>query len=764
MEVPHVRQGRPGPIVASIITGVFFTLELWAIELWIGGPERIGVALSGLFFLQLVLLPPFMLVGLYLLLVSGRDNPYALAWSKTGSLMQRLLSNVPDRGFALLCAGIRWGVYLGTVALSAFFLCRWIAQDVIQSKYQAILSVAATFGCLFVSLPILPLGSALHRRLAPGLAHQRFLARLWSQPLQAVFLLGLACLTIALVVTWVLRGAIAAAPWQIPALLVGCLVLALLAGSQVVRGLSNPAVIWGVAMTVLALAIAPAFAAGSLASRDYSARHYLLESPGTSLAYGLVNHVLDRDGDGFMHGFAGGDCAPDNSRISPVAVDIPGNGIDEDCSGSDLSLLGHEKSRWDHPNPPGFPAGQIPVVLVSSDALSAYHVSFMGYERETTPNLDRWAESCVVFDKAFSQGPSTRLSLASAFTGKYDSQVKRTAGRKIPYPVHKDNTLLAEMFKKAGYETVFVAPNSYFHSRWKGITQGFKVVDKSASKGQKGDNGAVHNADMITESAIHQLRKGRSKPLFMWVHYYDAHPPFGQPSGVPEFGTARKDLYDAEILWWDQEMAPLLDEIDKLYAQTGYLLILTADHGASFDANHKRHTHGYDLHTSVLHIPMLYCSPHLAPKHVQQTPVTLLDMVPTLVNLCGLKAPDSGFEGTSLVPLLTGTQEWEERKVYHQFYLAEEHFRDKEALRAVAVRSADYNYIWNRKKDQYHFFNYSTDPFESKSLMDSEVDLAVEYDDLLKSWLFRVHKDGQSGYDTSDDPARGPYDEFSPGY
>ena len=53
------------------------------------------------------------------------------------------------------------------------------------------------------------------------------------------------------------------------------------------------------------------------------------------------------------------------------------------------------------------------------DTLRADHLSYYGYERDTTPNIDAFAKESLVFKNAFSPAPWTPAAMASIFTGTY---------------------------------------------------------------------------------------------------------------------------------------------------------------------------------------------------------------------------------------------------------------------------------------------------------------------------------------------------------
>ena len=739
---------------------MFFSLLVWFVDLLTAFPPDWASGLAGLFFNLLFVVPLSLATGLFFRVVWGRSNPYVIIGVWGSSLWSFLVRPDGERGFTWLMRGLSLAAYLGAALVLSFMLCREIALEVIRPRYQSILSITATMGAFIAALPIYIFGVGVGRLLARPLARVPVLALLYARPLgpSVAGFAGLVGVGVAFLVHF--EEAVAASPWKTPTLLVIALGGAVAFGAMLCIAFASRRVLVVYSVVFFLVSLAAALGAVSLNTDDVKARQHFSRTRGTRLAYRTLAGLLDRDGDGYMHQFAGGDCAPLDGRVSPAAIDVPGNGVDEDCSGSDVEYSSQEGGRWDYPLPRRFPKRRLPVFLVIVDALSADHLSFMGYDRQTTPALAEMCRRCVVFDKAFSQGPSTRLSMASMFTGLYDSQVVRGEGRKVPYTLSTENHTLAELMRDNGYDTVAVVPNSYFFRRWKGITQGFDTVDKSAAVPRTRKGKATHNAEAMTGAALRHVRESRDDPLFMWVHYYDCHPPFVRPPGMTDYGPERQDLYDSEVEHVDMYLEKLITGLDDEYGRRGYLLILAADHGSSFDANHPRRSHGYDLHTSVLHIPLLFCSSHIPAQRVGKTAVSLLDVVPTLVNLLGLGS-STAFEGSSLVPLLFDEAEWPERMVFHQFFLAEKERKGADPLYAASVHTATHNYLWDRKEDRYLLFDYAADPFETRDLLETEPGLARQLDSVLKTWLFRVYGEGMGGGEFDYEDGGGPDEDYS---
>lgn len=740
--------------------GLFSVLALWTVDLGVGGEARPVHALASLFFLVAVVVPAVLLAALFLRVVLGRENPYAVLAERVVALARMLVRWDPEGGFRLLLTGIGLAVWFSASAVASFLVCRYIAQEVVQAKFQAILSVAATAGAFVLFLPAFLFISGLGGLGASCAARIPVLRLSWSRRVFPVLLgIGLAAAAGGWFL-WQFREAVRLSPWQTPAAILATLLVGFSAGGVLAIWLDRPRVAWVFAVAFLSLAVLASAGAILLPQRDTHARQFFQRTLGTRLAWKVMVKLLDRDRDGYMHAFAGGDCAPDDRDISPAALDIPGNGIDEDCDGADVVRATLKRGRWDYPLPGPLGDKRLPVFLITDDALAARRVGFMGYKRDITPNIDELSRECVSFDKAFSQGPSTRLSFGATFTGLFDTQVKLGESLKVPHPLLAENHTLAEAFQQAGYETVAVVPNAYFTSRWKGLLQGFDKVDTSGARTRARQGPKIHNAKQVTDAALTHVRRKRTKPLFLWVHYYDNHPPFAQPEDSTLFGTSRSDMYDAEVESVDRNMKPLLEAIRQANKKDGYILVFSSDHGSTFDKKHAKHTHGYDLQTSTVHVPLLICSRYIKPRRIQETPVSLIDLFPTLANLVALPV-EAQFEGTSLVPLLLGQGEWPDRYVFHQFYLKEKIDQGTEPLLGVAVRNGRYNYLWDRREDLYSLYDWVEDPNERTNLIEERPAIARKMDSVLKTWLMKVYHKRKAGGPAPQDEEGGSYDDPS---
>jgi arylsulfatase A-like enzyme len=202
------------------------------------------------------------------------------------------------------------------------------------------------------------------------------------------------------------------------------------------------------------------------------------------------------------------------------------------------------------------------------------------------------------------------------------------------------------------------------------------------------------------------------------------------------FGKRSVDVYDAEIHHTDKHIGRVLAWIAENLEDKDRLVVVTADHGESFDERHPTKHHGYDLHTDVLRVPLLFDMPGFTPRTVNGL-VSLMDITPTLVNLARLKGKYD-FEGTSLLPALLRDEGLENRVTFHTFFLPEEVKRDRDPLRLVAARTVRYNLIHDRQSNVYSLYDFTVDPVEKDNLFDGQPQIASALRAQLQLWTFRV--------------------------
>lgn len=425
----------------------------------------------------------------------------------------------------------------------------------------------------------------------------------------------------------------------------------------------------------------------------------------------LLEKASDVDSDGFSAFPALVDCAPLDPSRNPLSPDIPGNGQDENCDGRDSSP-GQETAAGNASRTPGATSylaseigGRKPdLILVTVDAMRADHLGFMGYDRETSLELDRLAASGTVFTAAFSQDSGTGPSIWSLMAGTTPFQARLQDGKGFPMNLAADQPALAEVLNEAGYAThARVCGSMFAKKRWT-IGRGFKEF-KEVCKTAKSDSAeAVLKKAEIT---LRTLRKAK-QPFFLWVHFFDPHHPYQAHPEYP-FGDEALDRYDSEIAYATKSAASLI-KLATSGNRPAYVF-LAADHGENFGQHGHSH-HARTLYREVTHVPLVAWGPGVKAQRVESA-VALNDLHPTLLELAGTTNPESTM--VSLVPFMAGASPGGQRIVF------QENSFSRPVQHVKGAVWGDYHLLWNLSTGTRELYHWREDPAESENLAEQDL-------------------------------------------
>ena len=474
------------------------------------------------------------------------------------------------------------------------------------------------------------------------------------------------------------------------------------------------------------LVLAAAWGAGALVSLRFSGnqrvRVQLVQaSVGGRSVLRLYRDLTDRDRDGYSWAFGGGDCDDADPNVYPGALDLPGDGVDADCFAGDGGPevqgvtgggYGELPSALERPN----------LMLITIDALRPDHLGSRGYRRATSPNLDRFAANAVVFEQAIAQSSRSVRSIPAVLTGLYPSQI--AYGSEYLWPaLEPSNVTVAELLQQAGYETVAVMGTNYF-KRMGHLYQGFGRVDEDrAYKPPRTRTVARARAE------LRRLREG-SVPWFLWVHVFHVHEPYLHDRARSRFGPTYMGAYDTELLLTDGHLGPLLEDLEELPVASNTVVWIASDHGEAF-GEHGSFGHSYTLFEEELRSLLMVRAPGFAPR-VVRTPVALMDLYPTLLNLAGIGMPRKGY-ARSLVPLMAGAQASSEPRAIFSELLPDGSL----PFDQKAMRLGNDKLIWWVRQDAYQLYDLRRDPSEQTDLSDTRRGRATQLLGMLRSFMAR---------------------------
>ncbi len=461
-------------------------------------------------------------------------------------------------------------------------------------------------------------------------------------------------------------------------------------------------------------------------------------SPPLDTLIGWLRQANDLDGDGYGSWLGENDCAPLDGAISPTAIDLPDDGIDQNCDGRDFSMRSLARpAGGGAPVPDAF---RLPynVLLLTIDTVRYDHTTMGGYadgpkRRDTTPRLADLARRGTNF--TFAQAPSagTMASVPAIMTSKFfhsgialGPERRGTAPKVLP-----ENLLIGEVMQARGYATGAITTHPYFND-W-GLDQGMDSYDNSIGKTDDPFRIAAHT---VTDNALAWISKQRSDKWFLWAHYIDPHGRYVAHPDGPDWGTTEEDLYDQELRYTDTHIGRLLDEVWRMPGGERTVVVVTSDHGDGFN-EHGFINHGQALYRELLNVPLIVYVPGNLPRSLGGA-VSGLDIFPTIAELGGEPVAPSSVEGVSLVPqIFYGTPD------PTRIVFAETNW--PQPLRAAV--SADYKLVYNLKSNVYELYDLAKDPWEKTNIATRQPAIKATYKAALDQWLERVlfARDGAHG-------------------
>ncbi len=379
---------------------------------------------------------------------------------------------------------------------------------------------------------------------------------------------------------------------------------------------------------------------------------------------------------------------------------------------------------------------RVNLLLITVDTLRADRLGCYGYDKPTSPAIDRLAGESVRFDNAITPSSWTLPSVISILTGLYPSahgveHFSSTLADKTP--------TLGTLLQNAGYRTYAAISHAVIDPAQFGTARGFEKVSYYALSHWE------ISSPRYTDDAIAWIQgDGKdSRPWCAWLHYYDPHynyiphdefrslysmdidafdPKDYDIMEVKKRGvqTLRadefqylSDLYDGEIAYTDFHIGRLLDFLRDRQMLENTLVILTSDHGESL-GEHGELDHTQVIYDTVAHVPLIVRIPHAlgdlgkvaSRGSVNHAPVMTVDVLPSILDWLEIVRP-SVLDGQNLFEVA----EWDPR-----LRITETNKIGQDAVSFIAARRSDNKAVMDRISRDLHLFNLIQDPREEQNL------------------------------------------------
>ncbi len=371
-------------------------------------------------------------------------------------------------------------------------------------------------------------------------------------------------------------------------------------------------------------------------------------------------------------------------------------------------LISSGRARWQQaPN----------LVLISLDTLRADHLGAYGYERPTSPNLDRFMQEGILFERAFAPSSWTTPSHASVFTGHHP--LVHGAGGPRGFRLGGRFTTLAELARRHGYKTAAFTEGAAVAGQL-GFYQGFEAY----ANGPKESPRPMATAEETFSRATAWLGRYGDLPFLLFVHTYETHWPYRAPApyaqmftgeGVAELTPAQaadpdfpggpldesqkaglEAAYDEGIAYTDAVVGRFLDGLRREGLLANTVVVIFSDHGEAF-WDHGGIMHGLTLFDEQLHVPLFIRLPGDRPPRARiDRQVALVDVFHTLVELLGFEYEAPGYS-RSLRSLWRSDAA---ARSYDRTLVTGELFQKGPKWMMLSARNDDFKYIATTRYDR----------------------------------------------------------------
>jgi arylsulfatase A len=428
------------------------------------------------------------------------------------------------------------------------------------------------------------------------------------------------------------------------------------------------------------------------------------------------------------------------------------------------------------------------VVLIVIDDMGWADLGCYGSKFHKTPHIDALASQGMRFTSAYAACPVCSPSRAAILTGKWparlhvtdwlpgrgDLPAQRLARPKIRQELPLAEITLAEVFRQAGYATASIGKWHLGGAGFGPEEQGFDLNiagDQGGSPpgffapfGRADDKGkrrgrqltGLENApegsyltDLLTDAALRFIEQQKDKPFFLYLPHYTVHIPLQAkpdvlqkyPAESPFRGQQNNPVYAAMIESLDDGIGRLMKKLEELKLAENTIVLFTSDNGglATLEGPHTpatsnaplREGKGF-LYEGGVRVPLIVRWPtKVKVKEVNDAPVSGVDLLPTLADLCGIRLLHD-IDGRSLAPLLRGLEGGENSR--SELYWHYPHYSNQGGKPGGAIRDGDWKLIEFYEDSRRELFHVKADPSESRNLAAQEPERVKQLAAKLAAW------------------------------
>jgi len=412
------------------------------------------------------------------------------------------------------------------------------------------------------------------------------------------------------------------------------------------------------------------------------------------------------------------------------------------------------------------------ILLIAIDSLRADHMSCYGYQRQTTPHIDRFASEGVLFENTFSTHIPTTSAYASMLTGM-DCFSTQVVALRHKGSLRAEVRTMAEVLRDSGYNTTCVGFTGNPSSR--GFDQ---YLDYPAwGSWNEGRSPKAQNLNDVALPELNRLVK-EDKPFFMMLRHMDPHAPYLPPAPFErifysgdETDPANKSMqpvmnfkpfrdffaswmppgisdkeyviaqYDGAVAYMDACIQSIFETLSALGVLENTIIVLNGDHGETL-YDHECWFDHHGMYDTVLHVPLMIRYPVKLPQGIRLKGYNQhKDLMPTVLELAGLSPDETDeelrFDGHSLLPMIRGDVASHESA----FYITECTWMRKHGWRTpewklIIALEPDFHF-----KPEIELYNLMEDPAENHNLAEQHADVVAHLRGCMDAWIAKREQD-----------------------
>ena len=367
------------------------------------------------------------------------------------------------------------------------------------------------------------------------------------------------------------------------------------------------------------------------------------------------------------------------------------------------------------------------VVLIVLESVAARWTSLHNPLYATTPTLQAESARSAVVDNFYAHIGRSSNSMVAMLLSTYPKLDFQEVTQQYP---GLPGTSLATMFRSQGYRTTFVTPSDMAWAGWRGFLEGHGFDDvldyRDLACPAMVSSWGVEDRCMVDE-VVDLIASAGTRPFFVTAWTTQTHHPYEPSPGVPLLNLLRESTPDDWELGrylnvvheTDRHLARIFEAVRRAGLEQDTLIVVTGDHGQAFGYPHNTYVQGRTVYEEDVHVPLMVWYPRRYKAAARVPGVgSHVDLAPTIADLIGLPAAPE-WQGRSLF------DERHPRRAY--FYVAETHFR-------LAVREANWKYIYSVHDGRDELYDLQADPLEQRNVAAQHPDRCDRMRQRLVAW------------------------------